>query len=163
MGHISLLSNLNGIIDITSYYCVILKIMILHDAIKTINNKVFLFSLKKEQNLVSCYKTKKTGFSQPCNKVTSTNAKVEYRTCKHIVAEGGVQPTFFCFFNHCYFNSSPNKLKICQTVKQLYIYNIMPKHENNALQKKIYNQFEKGTFSVSCLRPGLIDLNHDLN
>jgi len=26
----------------------------------------------------------------------------------------------------------------------------MPKHENNALQEKIYNQFEKGTFSVEC-------------
>ena len=45
--------NLNGIIGITSYYSVILKIMILHDAIKTIKNKVFSFSLKKEQNLVS--------------------------------------------------------------------------------------------------------------
>jgi len=39
---------------ITSYYCVILKTMILHDALKkTIKNKVFPFSLKKEQNLVS--------------------------------------------------------------------------------------------------------------
>jgi len=27
----------------------------------------------------------------------------------------------------------------------------MPKHENNALQKKFYNQFEKGTFSVECV------------
>jgi len=35
MGYISLPSNLNGIIGITSYYCVILKLMILHDAIKT--------------------------------------------------------------------------------------------------------------------------------
>ena len=26
----------------------------------------------------------------------------------------------------------------------------MPKHENNALQKKFYNQFKKGTFSVEC-------------
>jgi len=53
MGYISLPSNLNGIIGITSYYCVILKIKILHDAINTIKNKVFPFSLKKEQNLVS--------------------------------------------------------------------------------------------------------------
>ena len=36
----------------------ILKIMILHDAIKTIKNKVFPFSLKKEQNLVYLKKTK---------------------------------------------------------------------------------------------------------
>jgi len=30
------------------------------------------------------------------------------------------------------------------------IHSIMPKHENNALQKKFYNQFKKGTFSVVC-------------
>jgi len=42
MGYISLPSNLNGIIGITSY-CVIVKIMILHDAIKKIKNKVFPF------------------------------------------------------------------------------------------------------------------------
>jgi len=24
----------------------------------------------------------------------------------------------------------------------------MPKHENNALQKKFYNQFKKGTFTI---------------
>jgi len=53
MGYISLPSNLNDIIGIKSYYFVILKIMILHDAIKTNKNKVFPFSLKKEQNLVS--------------------------------------------------------------------------------------------------------------
>jgi len=56
MGYISLPSNLNGIIGITSYYCVILKIMILHNATKTIKNKVFPFSLEKEQNLVSFQK-----------------------------------------------------------------------------------------------------------
>jgi len=49
---------------ITSYYCVILKMMILHDAIKTIKSKVFPFSLKKEQNLVSFSKKQKTGFSE---------------------------------------------------------------------------------------------------
>jgi len=54
MGYISLPSNLNGmIIGITSYYCVILKIMTLLDAKKTSKNKVFLFSLKNKQNLVS--------------------------------------------------------------------------------------------------------------
>jgi len=54
MGYSSLPLNLNGIIGITSYYCVILKTVILHDAIKqTIKNKVFPFSSKKEQNLVS--------------------------------------------------------------------------------------------------------------
>jgi len=62
--------------------------------------------------------------------------------------EGGVQSTLFCIFNHCYFISSPNKLKICHTRKQFYTHNIMPKHENNALQKKFYNQLKKGTFSV---------------
>jgi len=47
MEYISLPSDLNGIIGIAIFYCVILKIMILHDAIKTIKNKVFPFSLKK--------------------------------------------------------------------------------------------------------------------
>jgi len=60
MGYISLPSNLNGIIGITSYYCVILEIMILHDAIKTIKNKVFPFSLKKEQNCFFKKNNKKT-------------------------------------------------------------------------------------------------------
>ena len=59
MEDISSPSNLNGIIGLTSYYCVILKIMILHDAIITIKNKVFPFSLK-EQNLVYLKKKKKT-------------------------------------------------------------------------------------------------------
>jgi len=36
-------SNLNAIIGITSYYCVILKIVILHEAIKTIQNRVLVF------------------------------------------------------------------------------------------------------------------------
>jgi len=61
MGYIALPSILNAIIGITSY-CVILKIVILHDGIKTIQNGVFLFSLKKEQNLVSFQKTKKNTF-----------------------------------------------------------------------------------------------------
>jgi len=33
-------------------------------------------------------------------------------------------------------------------VTQESIHNIMPKHENNALQKKFYNQLKKGTFAV---------------
>jgi len=40
-------SILNAIIGITSYYCVILKMVVLHDAIKTIQNGVFMFFLKK--------------------------------------------------------------------------------------------------------------------
>jgi len=58
MGYLSLPSNVYGIIDITSY-CVILKILILHNAKKTIKNKVFPFFLKEEQNLVSFKKNKK--------------------------------------------------------------------------------------------------------
>jgi len=46
MGYISLPSHLNAIIGITSYYCVILKMVILHDAIKTIQNGVFVFFKK---------------------------------------------------------------------------------------------------------------------
>jgi len=52
VGYSSLPSILNAIISITSYYYVILKMVILHDAIKTIQNGVFPFSLKVEQNLV---------------------------------------------------------------------------------------------------------------
>ena len=67
--------------------------------------------------------------------------------------EGGYSRHTFCIFNRCYFISSTNKLKICYTIKQLYIHNIMPKHENNALQKNFYDQFKKGTFSV-CISIG---------
>jgi len=45
------------------------------------------------------------------------------------IGEGGVQSTLFSIFNQCYLISSPNKLKMCHTIKQLYIRNIMPKHE----------------------------------
>ena len=51
MGCISLPSILNAIIGITNFYCVILKMVILHDAIKTIQNELFVFLLKKEENL----------------------------------------------------------------------------------------------------------------
>jgi len=43
MGYISLPSDLNAIIGIKSYYCVIQKMVILHDAIKTVQNSVFVF------------------------------------------------------------------------------------------------------------------------
>jgi len=49
MGYISLPSHLNAIIGIKSYYCVILKMMILHDAIKTIQNRVLVIFLKKQK------------------------------------------------------------------------------------------------------------------
>jgi len=57
-GYISLPLNLNDTIGITSYYCVILKIMILHDAVKTINNMVFPFSLKKKKQNLASFKKK---------------------------------------------------------------------------------------------------------
>jgi len=59
MGYISLPSNLNAIISKASYYYLILKMVILHDAIKTIQNRVFVFFLKKEQKPVSFQKTQK--------------------------------------------------------------------------------------------------------
>ena len=77
MGHISLPSNLNGIIlGITSYYCVILKIMILHDAIKTIKNKVFLFSLKIRTK--SCFFLKKIKKTRVVKKKQKNNRWVGF-------------------------------------------------------------------------------------
>ena len=52
--------NFDAIIGITSHYCVILKIVLLHNGIKTTQNVYFLLSLKKERNLVSF--NKKTFF-----------------------------------------------------------------------------------------------------
>jgi len=49
-GYISLLSILNAITGTS--YCVILKMVILHDAIKTIQNVIFVFFVKKEQKPV---------------------------------------------------------------------------------------------------------------
>jgi len=72
--------------------------------------------------------------------------------------EGGVQSTLFFVFNHSYFISSPNKLKICHTIKQHYTQDITPKHENCDIQKKFYNQFKKGIFTVECA-PGMGTLN----
>jgi len=56
MGYISLPSDLNAIIGITSYHCVILKMVILHDAIKTIQNRVCFFFWKKSK---TCFFSKK--------------------------------------------------------------------------------------------------------
>jgi len=47
MGYIALPSVVNAIIGITSYSCVILQMVVLHDALKTIQNVFFVFFLKK--------------------------------------------------------------------------------------------------------------------
>jgi len=65
MGYISLPSNQNAIIAITSYYCVILQMVILHNAIKTIQNGVFVSFLKKNKNLFFFQKKpKKNGLKE---------------------------------------------------------------------------------------------------
>ena len=64
MEYISLPSNLNAIIGITSYYCVILKMVILHRAIKKIQNEVFVFFVQKEQKTVFIQKNKKIGWKK---------------------------------------------------------------------------------------------------
>jgi len=61
MAYISLPSDLNATIGIKSYYVVILKMVILHDAIKTIQNSVFVFFPKKERKPVSFKKKQKNG------------------------------------------------------------------------------------------------------
>jgi len=61
MGYIFLLLILNAIIGITSYYCVILKVVILYDGIRTIQNEVFLFSLQNKQNHCFFLKKQKNG------------------------------------------------------------------------------------------------------
>ena len=48
MVYISLPSILNAMIGITSYYCLILKMVVLHNAIKPFQNGVFVFFIKKE-------------------------------------------------------------------------------------------------------------------
>jgi len=68
MGYISLHSILNVIIGITSYYCVILKMVILHDAIQTIQNGVFLFFFLKNKNLFLFEKPKKHFFQTQKNR-----------------------------------------------------------------------------------------------
>ena len=63
MAYISLLSDLNAIIGIKSYYCVILKMVILHHTIKAFQNSVFVFFPKKEQKPVS-FKKKKNPYKK---------------------------------------------------------------------------------------------------
>ena len=91
---------------------------------------------------------------------------------KQYVGECGLQSTLFCIFNHSYFISSPNKLKICHTMKQLlkichtmkqllhtmkqlYIHNIMPKHESNVLQKNFTTNLKRVLFCWMCTMPGV--------
>ena len=59
MGYISLPSILKAIMFITSYYCVILKMVILNDAIKTIQNGVFPFSFNRNNILFLLKKKQK--------------------------------------------------------------------------------------------------------
>jgi len=61
MGYISLPSGLNAIIGMKSYYCVVLKMVILHYAIKTIQSSFLCIFKKKEQKPVSFQKNKKKG------------------------------------------------------------------------------------------------------
>jgi len=59
------------------------------------------------------------------------------------VGEGGVQSALFYIFNHCYFVSSPNKLKICHTMKKLYIHNIMPNMKTKPIRKSFTISLKK--------------------
>ena len=67
MRYISLPSDLNATIAIKSCYCVIQNMVILYDAIQTIQNSVFVFFLKKEQRPVSFQKTRKNGLKKHVN------------------------------------------------------------------------------------------------
>ena len=64
MGFISLSSILNAIIGITSYYCVILKMVILHDAIKN-NSECFFCVYLKRTKTYSFLKQQKKFFFNP--------------------------------------------------------------------------------------------------
>ena len=55
MGYISLPLVLNAIIGLTSYYCVILKMVILHDAIKWF--RIFFLYLKQQKQKSGSLKT----------------------------------------------------------------------------------------------------------
>jgi len=66
MGYTSLPSNLNAIIGIKSYYCVILDIVILHDVMKTIQNRFVFFSKKRTKNKNRFLK--KNGFKKTTKK-----------------------------------------------------------------------------------------------
>jgi len=58
MGYTSLHSILNVIIGVTSYCCVILKMVILHDAIKAIQKKTKTCFFSKKQKRSDLKKTK---------------------------------------------------------------------------------------------------------
>jgi len=76
------------------------------------------------------------------------------------VGEGGVQSTLICIFNHCYFISSPNKLKICHTIKQLYIHNIMVKHPKMTFRKNFTINLKRVLFLSSvCHAWGALDMS----
>ena len=111
----------NAIIGITSYYCEILKMMMLHDVIKTILNGVFPFSLEKRTK--SCFflknpkndflnrfflkaqknrwvvflKKKKTSFCQPCCEVISLS---KVRICDNCTCYVKTFPLFICVKIH---------------------------------------------------------------
>jgi len=75
MGYIALPSILSAIIDITSYYCVILKIVILHDGIKTLQDVFFVFFEKRTKSCFFFKKNKKNrwlGFFEKKNGFFST-------------------------------------------------------------------------------------------
>ena len=63
MGYISLPWNLNAIMDIGTYYCIILKMVILQDAIKTVHNGVMCF-FKKWTRTCFLKKNKKFGLKK---------------------------------------------------------------------------------------------------
>jgi len=83
---------------------------------------------------------------QNCYGLLRSKLLLWYKERFQDLREGGVQSTFFCIFNHYHFISCPNKLKICHIITQLYIQNIMQKHQNNALQKEFHNQFKQVLF-----------------
>jgi len=86
MGYISLPSNFNAILGITSYYCVILQVVILHDAIKTIQNVYFVVFSKRTK---TCFfkKKRKNGFKKNkkklCTPLLVSGQKIE----EHVVTD----------------------------------------------------------------------------
>ena len=107
MGYISLSSVSNAIIGIASYYCVILKIVILHVGIKTIQNGVFsclwkknkiLFLFKKRKKTVFFKRTQKTGglFVLKKNRFFSTLVRLAASYNKHMFASSELEQ-YGCF------------------------------------------------------------------
>jgi len=64
MGYMSLPSDFNAIVGISNYYCVILKMVVLHDAIKTIQNGIFVFFFLKNKNLFPFKKIQKNSVTK---------------------------------------------------------------------------------------------------